>query len=797
MTYQEYVVMAYPFTVTYEDDSITIIRASESSLSELIKLLSVGNLLHSTPKIEPYSTRYNVYVLGDISPILDDLKNLNVTHETKKLREVPNAEYLINEAAYIAIRKQLYKLGFTRGAPSKLFNPGERIYPENEQSIFAIYKAIITGFDRVDDTYHLFLDAARKIEFTKTIRELESMGMIRGNAVEVSWLKVIGTPTSFYVIEDMKVNDLVKSLGDEALKNAQAVIEYLVRAGRIHERFKSIDFNLDDLFEYALIPKSVRLKKELRERGLLLKDPEKKVEGLFLPKSILTPIGSLDNIKRLVSESWSSIIDYLRIPPSKRYEEVQGFMDKLTNKKSEFKIKIGGLSVTIYNEPLVKPGVGRAEPSYLELQHRETEKAPFHWRYDDILRQYKDHVKLYIFCVGRPDQHVKQLLNFMDQLNIEAEFREYPDPESLERDLKNIVEEIKPSNKPYEKTKSPNEPSDKPFKGVIVVGPLNIPRQGDDAFRQKVEYTISSQGVFCRYLSRSDKKESLPHKLRTVLQSFVIFVLGVSSHKLKPLEVVSDRGKELRVDKVVGIDATIIGMEKGVFRVACAVTILDLASGTFKMKPYVYVSDEGEDAAIVNTLKYVINDISSSARAPTLVYVNRARPEKSLLSYLSPHELGSLLETAIIVGATKTHNYSRILKREERSKVVVNPEPWVYIQLYRKMEHAIGNVRFLISRYLMTTVEPPRGLKFSLTVKPVLFTIIWGDRFEKDSLLESKIIRYSTSLVVLNNVSTAWMHSLPWPLHIVDRKLKKVHELAPDRSKILLLLQSENIFKIL
>ena len=77
-----------------------------------------------------------------------------------------------------------------------------------------------------------------------------------------------------------------------------------------------------------------------------------------------------------------------------------------------------------------------------------------------------------------------------------------------------------------------------------------------------------------------------------------------------------------------------------------------------------------------------------------------------------------------------------------------------------------------------------------------MFTIIAGGKYKGIKYLEKNILDYSLTLSMLNNTSV-WTHSLPWPIHEVDRKLKTAHRVAPDEKDVLGLLQNESILRIL
>jgi hypothetical protein len=793
MANEYYILAAYPFIVSYEDRDITLIRVNEVNLSRLLRLLSIHDLPHAKPQRDPNSTNYLVHVLGDITSIGDELRGLHVETESKLISELSEAGLIINSAGYIALRRYLYNSGYKRGASSKLYNPNNVVYSLNNR-VLNVYKAVVTGLDRLEDTEHLFIDAARKLEFTMSLQELEAIGLLGEDTTSVNWLKIIGTPTSFYVEYSLGINSLLsQGYGDKLLKHTRKLVNYLVDTGRADEKLVGEKFNLEelsvkDLFGYALIPRSVKLKRELHGQGLLMRDPGKNIEALFLPKSILVPVASLDNVQRILPGEIESITEELRIPPGKRYSEIESFMRSLGGE-----LQAGSLHITIEQEPSRILSVGKAKLSYIDGENGTEyySKYPYDiasWDYSEKIMGHANEIKILILIIGKFSDETKSVIEQLRNYGVEVELKELPDIASFKKNLNAIITGLKNCEKRY--------------RGLIVIGPQGIDKDKDDKIRRLVEFTTLSREVFCRYLSRvgeDNTRQNLSYKLRTVLRSFAVFVLGELSHKLKPLEIWDKDRKKHSINTIIGIDATVIDMEKGVYRVACAVTMINLLNGEYRVIPYLQLSDESEDIAIANILESLFKRELGNTKV--LVYVNRVRPEASILTYLSSESAKVILDNSIIVGATKTHSYSRIFKAKivGRNTKIVNPERWIYIPLYKNQESKFKDLKISVSRYLISTVKPPGKKEFDLTLRPILLSTLYGDQFVRSPKLDEKIIDYTASLTALNNVPIAWPQSLPWPLHIVDRKLKRAHELAPkgEKNVILQLLQNENAFRVL
>jgi hypothetical protein len=236
-------------------------------------------------------------------------------------------------------------------------------------------------------------------------------------------------------------------------------------------------------------------------------------------------------------------------------------------------------------------------------------------------------------------------------------------------------------------------------------------------------------------------------------------------------------------------------MEKGKLRVAVAILIVDLTRDSFNVKSLTELSDEGEDAVIAETMKRVVSGFTPDG-APLLIYVNRARPEAMISYHLDEDTVRELFEKAVMVGATKTHNYSRILKVSGKGKPeLVNPEIGIYYPIHEGEEAEVVGEKVRLAKYLAVTTTVSEESR-DLTIKPVLFTIIAGGKYKGIKYLEKYILDYSLTLSMLNNTSV-WTHSLPWPIHEVDRKLKTAHRVAPDEKDVLGLLQNESILRIL
>ena len=297
--------------------------------------------------------------------------------------------------------------------------------------------------------------------------------------------------------------------------------------------------------------------------------------------------------------------------------------------------------------------------------------------------------------------------------------------------------------------------------------------------------SVSSRGRKGESGKKQDVSRMILNKLRVVMKELAIR-LSLFPHKLLPLELVVDGGKEV-VNVVGAADATVVGLEKGQLRVGEALLIMNIADGKPIIETDAETSMQGEDAILAKLVRKALSYANDSR---IVIYVNRARPE-ALLNYMDEAEAREVLSKAIIVGATKTHTYPRMLKAFGNS--FANPEITAYHHLNTK---ELNNINAVISRYLAVTTSAWReSLEGGLTVKPTLITIVTSKEVANKQNIEN-ILRYTITLCILNNTST-WIHSLPWPLHRVDKILKTAHRLAQTQNEIIATLKNKEIAKTL
>jgi hypothetical protein len=736
------IVEAYPLDYEFKTKKVTRLVVNEKNLRRLLTSLSKNDIIYSFP--HKYKGEYEVYVLGSV-----DVKEYKATKGfVMHIKDLsPNIK---EEIAYIAFRQFLYKNGFKQGSSSKIYNPNKVLYGNDS---LKIYEAVVTGIDSFNGKSHLFIDATRKMEFVYPISDLEKYPYNKLD--NLHWLKVLGSTTSFIVNINIQLQHYKNNISiDEIVERSKRFLAYLNETGRIPHEQASIEFDGNDLFEYGLIPKSLKLRQEARSEGLLL--PVDGVENvIFLPKKVLVPVASRENVKLLIDSS-TDIDENLKIAPYKRHQEINSFLNDFNY------LELDDLILTISTTPIKVP-MNKVNKIYLEgvSMGKDLFSKIIKWNVIEKLAQYKKEVAFYL--LGYNENYVNYIANKLQKFTY----------------LKDLIDDLSDLDK-LSFIESIQHPKNKI---VLIVGPQDIDQASDEKLRNEIEYKFISKGMFCWYLSTRDKDiMKLNYKLQVVLRELATR-LNIFSHSLLPLII---QGNQIK--RIMGIDATTCELSRSQLRIATAILIFDVIKASYKVDFNSYVSDRGEDAAIAETIKKEL--LEKNYDGLTLVYLNRARPN-SVLSYLNDEEVNEIFNRAIIIGATKTHNYSRILMEGDHG--LANPELLSYYPLYEDRDVKVAGTPVSISKYLAITTT---ATKISdLTVKPVLFTILIGGKYKNVQNLSREILNYSITQCLLNNTSITWLHSLPWPLHHVDKILKRAQRLAPD--ELLNMLNNVNILRVL
>lgn len=256
----------------------------------------------------------------------------------------------------------------------------------------------------------------------------------------------------------------------------------------------------------------------------------------------------------------------------------------------------------------------------------------------------------------------------------------------------------------------------------------------NEAAMPQLWYMAAKLGMYPHDINLCRNTQALRYKVRNVARELAVRSRQVP-HRIVPPETFRDYS-------IVGIDATMTSTRKGAVYTSVSMVIVKPGEGVYYevMPPRTGYND-------IEALKKALEKAKSNY-GKLIAVINKA----SIAPFLDENE------TAIVVGATKTHYYSRILRRDGR---VSNSKWGKFVELQRRIINGVEVRRFLA----VGTYERDNG-----TYRTVLYNIAGPD--EK---LARELLGYLFNLALFAPVGNP--PSLPWPLYRADKMCKTVHRL--------------------
>jgi fructose 1,6-bisphosphatase len=177
MSYVRYIVEGYRLDIVdLSDDSVVALQVPAQNLSTLLGILSKYGILHSSPYRDVHTTVYTVYIPSTYKEKVQDIAKDLVADigNPVKLDYLSNSIEIIGSMSYRGIRMDLYRSrGWSRASGGKLYNKNVSVaLPEIKQltdGAVEVFKAVKLGYDIINGSYYLFVDARRKLEIVKSI----------------------------------------------------------------------------------------------------------------------------------------------------------------------------------------------------------------------------------------------------------------------------------------------------------------------------------------------------------------------------------------------------------------------------------------------------------------------------------------------------------------------------------------------------------------------------------------------------------------------------------------------------
>lgn len=256
----------------------------------------------------------------------------------------------------------------------------------------------------------------------------------------------------------------------------------------------------------------------------------------------------------------------------------------------------------------------------------------------------------------------------------------------------------------------------------------------NEAAMPRLWYMAAKLGMYPHDVNLCRNTRGLQYKVRNVARELAVRSRQVP-HRIEPPETFRDYS-------IVGIDATMTSTRKGAVYTSVSMVIVKPGDGVYYevMPPRIGYND-------IEALRKALEK-AKSKYGRLIAVINKA----SIAPFLDGDA------TAIVVGATKTHGYSRILYRDNE---VSNSKWGKFVELQRRIIKGVEVRRFLA----VGTYESHDG-----TNRTVLYNI--AGLAEK---LARELLGYLFNLALFAPVGNP--PSLPWPLHRADKMCKTIHRL--------------------
>lgn len=741
----ETILLGYKINYKVEGRSIFRYVISEDEVDAARRLLYGDKIPHAISK-STGSTGLTLHTLLESEKLENKLSAKALVEDLSK-----TPHWLINAILTSAFRIKLMEAGW-RSASNKMFNPNlTRMGIPQENPVAEVYEAVKFTVDSlISDKRVLFIDPASKIEFIKTYLELTETSPTL--AQKITWVKLVDTARSFYIVKSINVKD-------KHVETIISVKDYVKEALSALKVCLDLDIspqNLDQVV-YAT-PRSLRLNNCLksRTRGLMVVGRENVV--IPLPIGRLVPVGSLDNV------SLFGKVKPLVRSPNERVNIVKKFVDEA----GLGEINLGGLKVTL---DIGNPVKLEDSEFHLETKPFETYIEVEEGNLDNWEPRFGENVNILLLLIkfrsdtkgelrgqlySRYDRlcgYVRDLFNdyfkkrgISGSVEVAEVNKDLSDLDDVLKDFLNVGYRLYFSVLLYVSSVDPN--------GEV------IGRYEYKAIRNKVyPHVIDLTDL----VNTGDSKKALKtllYKVSNVMKDFAIRAQALP-HRLKP-------PRELSGTVVVGLDATVKPTRRGYLYPAATVVLLK-PNGTHEV--YLQTIGINDVDALVSAFRNVVKPILDNYGGVIALF-NRVN-QKPILEKLidSNGSLEELMKQDFAISTvSKTHSYSRILKHREG--LFLNPSPsdiGLLVKL-KPLELDIQGKKLSVSRFLSVTTSIPNedGMDAG-TVVPIVMSL-------SGNLNHVTVAEYLVSLTRFAKISPK-APSLPWPLRRADRLCKRVHRI--------------------
>ncbi len=614
--------------------------------------------------------------------------------------------YTLAQLANSAIRIKLRQEGW-KTSPIKVFNAEiyNKLLEDDSIRQYNAYKLSMHYFENLG-CYILSVDPTSKYETFITLSNLSEDVL-----ASIKRVKLCGEYYSFELIGIEENSHEAKQLARKTLESLRSKLRVPISAA--------------EEIVAKVYPLSKQLRDFLMHYNLLLKEPQAgiNVYYTYISTDALCPLPSVENLKKLgvdLSEHrmWKS--------PNQRYQEAIDFAKNIEVIETEgLKLELVTTEpVRVETQDVLRPQAQTSNNTTIKLDDVVDRSA---WGY--IITPIRNGSNLRVALINDNGKIKENIVTLLGQHV--AEWLKMITNTSASTEMVDGIEEAKDDN----------------FNALIYIG------HGDEQTYAKIEYKVATLGLIPQFIDGDRLYERLTSKKPFRVENYAFPIAKSLAFRAgwRYLSLTPPPGLEDAV--IAGIDRTYAhvgnGIGVGIVPVLMSPDGLDIGY----LDP---ILGGGEEEIMVNATSRLREQLNRFNSDTLVLLVNRTHIPKEIEEILEKN-----FHSYVTASVTKTHSYSRLLRKQEGMYV----NPWVGDYIVIKEDDTTGS-------YLVSTSDLRKS--WDRTITPLLIHI----KIQGLKVKPRTVLKYLLDMQTLNIEGAYFPASVPWPLYRADKLCKKLYNIT-------------------
>jgi hypothetical protein len=614
--------------------------------------------------------------------------------------------YTLAQLANSAIRIKLRQEGW-KTSPIKVFNAEiyNKLLEDDSIRQYNAYKLSMHYFENLG-CYILSVDPTSKYETFITLSNLSEDVL-----ASIKRVKLCGEYYSFELIGIEKNSQEAKQLTRKTLESLRSKLRVPISAA--------------EEIVAKVYPLSKQLRDFLMHYNLLLKETQAgiNVYYTYISTDALCPLPSVENLKKLgvdLSEHrmWKS--------PNQRYQEAIDFAKNIEVIETEgLKLELVTTEpIRVETQDVLRPQAQTSNNTTIKLDDVVDRSA---WGY--IITPIRNGSNLRVALINDNGKIKENIVTLLGQHV--AEWLKMITNTSASTEMVDGIEEAKDDN----------------FNALIYIG------HGDEQTYAKIEYKVATLGLIPQFIDGDRLYERLTSKKPFRVENYAFPIAKSLAFRAgwRYLSLTPPPGLEDAV--IAGIDRTYAyvgnGIGVGIVPVLMSPDGLDIGY----LDP---ILGGGEEEIMVNATSCLREQLNRFNSDTLVLLVNRTHIPKEIEEILEKN-----FQSYVIASVTKTHSYSRLLRKQDGMYV----NPWVGDYFVIKEDDTKGS-------YLVSTSDLRKSS--DRTITPLLIHL----KIRGLKVKPRTVLKYLLDMQTLNIEGAYFPASVPWPLFRADKLCKKLYNIT-------------------